>query len=143
MSFSDLFGSGEHLRNLSHFASIVNLAAVDGEINEDEEQLLRRFARKLDINEEEYAKVLENPKSFPISAYNSIEKRLERIHDLFKIIFADHEIDEEETELVRKYAIGLGFSSQASEGIIKRSIQIFSGQLNFEDYRYLLEKENS
>lgn len=143
MSFSDLFGSGEHLRNLSHFASIVNLAAVDGDINQEEEQLLRRFARKLDINEEEYAKVLENPKSFPISAYNSVEKRLERIHDLFRIIFADHEIDEEETELVRKYAIGLGFSSQASDGIIKRSIQIFSGQLNFEDYRYLLEKENS
>lgn len=143
MSFSDLFGSGEHLRNLSHFASIVNLAAVDGDINQEEELLLRRFARKLDINEEEYAKVLENPKSFPISAYNSVEKRLERIHDLFKIIFADHDIDDEETELVRKYAIGLGFSSQASDGIIKRSIQIFSGQLNFEDYRYLLEKENS
>ncbi|SDS27767.1 TerB family tellurite resistance protein [Gramella sp. MAR_2010_147] len=143
MSFSDLFGSGEHLRNLSHFASIVNLAAVDGEINNDEELLLKRFARKLDISEDEYAKVIENPKSFPLSAYNSIERRLERLHDLFRIIFADHEIDNEEIELVRKYAIGLGFSSQASEGIIKRSIQIFSGQLNFEDYRYLLEKENS
>jgi len=143
MSFSDLFGSGEHLRNLSHFASIVNLAAVDGEINNDEELLLKRFARKLDVSQEEYAKVLENPKSFPLSSYNSIERRLERLHDLFKIIFADHEIDEEEIELVKRYAIGLGFSSQASEGIIKRSIQIFSGQLNFEDYRYLLEKENS
>ncbi len=143
MSFSDLFGSGEHLRNLSHFASIVNLAAVDGEINDDEELLLKRFARKLDISQEEYAKVLENPKSFPLSSYNSVERRLERLHDLFKIIFADHEIDDEEVELVKRYAIGLGFSSQASEGIIKRSIQIFSGQLNFEDYRYLLEKENS
>lgn len=142
MSFSDLFGSGEHLRNLSHFASIVNLAAVDGEINEDEELLLKRFARKLDISQEEYDKVIENPKAFPLSAYNSIERRLERLHDLFKIIFADHIIDEEETELIKRYAIGLGFSSQASEGIIKRSIQIFSGQLNFEDYRYLLEKEN-
>ena len=143
MSFSDLFGSGEHLRNLSHFASIVNLAAVDGEINNDEELLLKRFARKLDVSQEEYVKVLENPKSFPLSSYNSIERRLERLHDLFKIIFADHEIEEEEIELVKRYAIGLGFSSQASEGIIKRSIQIFSGQLNFEDYRYLLEKENS
>jgi len=143
MSFSDLFGSGEHLRNLSHFASIVNLAAVDGEINNEEELLLKRFARKLDISQDEYAKVIENPKSFPLSAYNSVERRLERLHDLFKIIFADNIIDEEETELIKRYAIGLGFSSQASEGIIKRSIQIFRGQLNFEDYRYLLEKENS
>ncbi|MFV8280505.1 TerB family tellurite resistance protein [Christiangramia marina] len=142
MSFSDLFGSGEHLRNLSHFASIVNLAAIDGEINDREEKLLQRFARKLDINEEEYAKVIENPKAFPLTGSNSVERRLERLHDLFKIIFADNEIDEEETELIKRYAIGLGFSSQASEGIIERSIQIFSGQLNFEDYRYLLEKDN-
>ncbi|MCM8570978.1 TerB family tellurite resistance protein [Gramella jeungdoensis] len=142
MSFSDLFGSGEHLRNLSHFASIVNLAAVDGDINNEEELLLKRFARKLDISEDEYEKVIENPLAFPLTGYNSIEKRLERLHDLFKIIFADHEIDEEEIELIKRYAIGLGFSSQASEGIINRSIQIFSGQLNFEDYRYLLEKEN-
>ncbi|MFV8225523.1 TerB family tellurite resistance protein [Christiangramia aquimixticola] len=142
MSFSDLFGSGEHLRNLSHFASIVNLAAVDGDINEQEEELLKRFARKLDINEEEYAKIIDNPLAFPLSGYNSIERRLERLHDLFKIIFADHEIDDEEMELIKKYAIGLGFSSQASEGIIKRSVQIFSGQLSFDDYRYLLEREN-
>ncbi|MFD1079775.1 hypothetical protein, partial [Longispora fulva] len=60
--------------------------------------------------------------------------------DLFKIIFADHMIDEEEEELLRKYAIGLGFSSEVSEGIIKRSIQIFSGHISFEDYLYLLNK---
>ncbi|MCM4156365.1 TerB family tellurite resistance protein [Gramella sp. AN32] len=143
MSFSDLFGSGEHLRNLSHFASIVNLASIDGDINEHEELLLQRFARKLDISESEYAKILENPKAFPITGYNSVEKRLERLHDLFRIIFADHNIDDEEAELIKRYSIGLGFSSQASEGIIKRSIQIFQGQLNFEDYRYLLEKDNS
>ena len=141
MSFSDLFGSGEHLRNLSHFASIVNLAAIDGEINNEEEVLLKRFARKLDIRKDEYKRVIENPTAFPLTGSNNVERRLERLHDLFKIIFADHEIDEEETELIKRYAIGLGFSSQASEGVIERSIQIFSGQLSFEDYRYLLEKE--
>ncbi len=129
MSFSDLFGSGEHLRNLSHFAAIVNLAAVDGAINEAEENLLRRFARKLDITESEYKKVLENPKAYPLSPSHDTERRLERLHDLFRIIFADN-------------AIGLGFSSQASNAIIKRSIQIFGGQISFEDYQYLLEKED-
>ncbi len=29
MSFSDLFDSGSHSRNISHFASIVRLAAVE------------------------------------------------------------------------------------------------------------------
>jgi uncharacterized tellurite resistance protein B-like protein len=142
MSFSDLFDSGEHLRNINHFACIVNLASIDGEINERERVLLERFARKLDISEQEYKMVIKNPKDFPISAYNSSEKRLERLHDLFKIIFADNEIDREEETLIKRYAIGLGFSSENAEKIIKRSIQIFSGQLNFEDYKYLLEKDN-
>ncbi|MFD0977077.1 TerB family tellurite resistance protein [Salinimicrobium gaetbulicola] len=141
MSFSDLFGTGEHLRNLGHFAAIVNLAAVDGEINEREEEQLKRFAAKMNIQEEEYMKVLKNPTAFPIHPNNSVEGRLERLHDLFKIIFADHIIDEEEEELLKKYAIGLGFSSEVSEGIIKRSIQIFSGQISFDDYLFLLNKE--
>ncbi|WBL22119.1 MULTISPECIES: TerB family tellurite resistance protein [unclassified Zunongwangia] len=142
MSFSDLFGSGEHLRNLSHFAAIVNLAAIDGDINAEEEELLKRFARKLDITESEYQKVLENPKAYPLTPSHDTERRLERLHDLFRIIFADHLIDEEEAELIKRYAIGLGFSSQASETIIKRSIQIFSGQLSFDDYQYLLDKQD-
>lgn len=141
MSISDLFGSGEHIRNLSHFAAIVNLAAVDGDINEAEEEQLKRFARKLDITDEEYAKIINKPSEFPISAYNSAEKRLERLHDLFRIVYADHYIDEEETDLIKKYAIGLGFSSDASGDIINKSVQIFSGQLTFEDYKYLVEKK--
>lgn len=141
MSISDLFGSGEHIRNLSHFAAIVNLAAVDGDINEAEEEQLKRFARKLDITDEEYAKIIKKPSEFPISAYNSAEKRLERLHDLFRIVYADHYIDEEETDLIKKYAIGLGFSSDASGDIINKSVKIFSGQLTFEDYKYLVEKK--
>ena len=141
MSFVDLFGSGEHLRNLGHFAAIVNLAAIDGEINAKEEIQLQRFARKLDIDESEYNKVLQNPTAFPIQPPNTVERRLERIHDLFTIIFSDHEIDTEEADLIKKYAIGLGFSNQSADEIINRSINIFSGKLSFEDYHFLLNKK--
>ena len=141
MSFSDLFGTGEHLRNLGHFAAIVNLAAADGEINEKEEAQLKHFAAKLDIGEEEYTKVLKNPTAFPLHPNNSVQGRLERLHDLFKIIYVDHYIDEAEEDLLKKYAIGLGFSPKVSDGIIKRSIQIFNGQISFDDYMYLLNKD--
>ena len=140
MSFSDLYDSGEHSRNLGHFASIANMAAIDGEVKPEEEAQLRRFAAKLNINEEEYKKVIENPAAFPISPHNSEEKRLERLHDLFRIIFADHEMNEKEMLLVKRYAIGLGFSSETSEKIIEKSVRIFSGQISFDDYFYLLNK---
>ncbi|MGB3775637.1 MAG: TerB family tellurite resistance protein [Leeuwenhoekiella sp.] len=140
MSFNDLFDSGEHRRNLGHFAAIANMATVDGAVGPEEEKLLRRFATKLDIDETEYDEVLENPTKYPINPPNTIEKRLERLHDLFRMIFADHAIDDHERFLIEKYAIGLGFSADTSQKIIKRSIEIFSGGVDFEDYRYLLDK---
>ncbi|AIY12934.1 MULTISPECIES: tellurite resistance TerB family protein [Cellulophaga] len=140
MSFVDLYSSGEHRRNLAHFSSIASLAAVDGEVNPQEKVLLDRFARKLDITDAEYAEVLKSDNKYPINPPSTSEERLERLYDLFRIVFADHEIDEEEMTLVNKYAIGLGYSSEAATKLIKRSVQIFGGRLDFEDYLYLVKK---
>ncbi len=141
MSFTDLFESGEHSRNLGHFASIANIASVHGEIGLEEEKMLKRFAHKLDIDESVYAEVLKNPGKYPINPPNDSETRLERIHDLFEMIFANHEIDDHERFLIEKYAIGLGYNAETAQHLIKRSIEIYSGGLHLEDYRYLLNKK--
>jgi len=141
MSFIDLFESGEHSRNLGHFASLANIASVDGALAETEEKLLRRFARKLDIEEAEYAEVLKNPGKYPINPPNDADRRLERMHDLFQMIFADHDIDDEEHQLVERYAIGLGYTEELAKKLIKRSITIYQGGLDLEDYRYLLNRK--
>ena len=117
------------------------MASIDGELNPEEEKMLKRFARKLDIDEDEYTAVLKNPGKYPINPPNSSERRLERIHDLFQIIFADHEIDDHERFLIEKYAIGLGYTAEIAQDLIKRSIAIYSGGLSFEDYRYLLNRK--
>ncbi|PVW15335.1 tellurite resistance TerB family protein [Marixanthomonas spongiae] len=141
MSFTDLFESGHHSRNLSHFASIANIAAIDGEINDEEEKLLKRFAYKLDIDEDEYKAVIKDPSKYPIHPPNSSDRRLERMHDLFEMIFADHEIDDHERFLIERYAIGLGYSTELAQKLIKRSIEIYDGGLSLEDYRYLLNRD--
>jgi len=140
MSFTDLFESGERSRNVGHFASIVNMATVNGKLGQVEEKLLKKFAVKLDIEEDEYERILKNPTIFPISPSNSAEKRLERLHDLFQIIFADNTIDDHERFLIEKYAIGLGYSAEQSKDLIDRSIKIYTEGLSFEDYRYLLNR---
>jgi len=140
MSFTDLFESGERSRNLGHFASIANIASVDGKINAEEEKLLKRFARKLDIGESEYTEILKNPGKYPINPPNGAEERLERIHDLFEMIFADNEIDDHERFLIERYAIGLGYTAEIAQDLIKRSIAIYSGGLSLDDYRYLLNR---
>lgn len=141
MAFKDLFKSGEDNRNLGHFGSIVSIAIADGIVTNEEESLMRRIARKLNITDEEYKEILKNPKKYPLIPENSAHDRLERMHDLFEMIYVDHDIDEDERRLIEKYAIALGYTEQLAAKLIKRSIQIYQGGLDLEDYRYLLNKK--
>lgn len=140
MAIRDLFESSQHRNNVAHFAAIVTIALSDGDINEKEEASLLRFADKLDISEAEYANILKNPGNHPLNPPYTREERLHRIYDLFKIIYADHYIDDAEENLILKYAIGLGCPADRAKAVIQKSIQIFGGGLAFEDYMYLLDK---
>lgn len=101
--------------------------------------MLDRFADKLDITHTEYQEVMRKENQYPIAAPNSSERRLERLHDLFRIIYSDHGINDEERILVKRYAIGLGFSGDRADKVVNRSIEIFSGRIGFEEYLYLLK----
>ena len=132
-SILDLYESGEHRTNVAHFAAIVSLAAVDGAINPKEEKVLRHFALKLDVSEEEFKVILKDPHKYPLIPPYSLEKRMERIHDLFNTIYADYEIDDAERKLIFTYAIGLGFSSREANDEIEKGIQVYGGDAEFED----------
>ena len=140
MPILDLYYHSERKHNLAHFAAIATLAAVDGEVNPKEKAVLDRFAVKLDISEAEYKEVMKKSNKYPIVPQLEAEKRLERLFDLFKIIFADHDVEKEEMDLLRRYAIGLGYPSDRAKKIIKKTILIFRGNIEFEDYVYLLNK---
>lgn len=138
MSIADLYTSGEHRRNLAHFAALATLAAIDGELSTEEKVMLDRFATKLDITRAEFDEVMKKENKYPIEAPHDAEKRLERLFDFFRIIYTDHEIDDEEMILIKKYAIGLGFAGDKADKVIERSVAIFGGKISFEDYLYLL-----
>jgi len=134
MSFSQLYESGTQKRNVLHFAAIANMALVDGELNLDEQKMLNTFSRKLDIGKEQYDEILGNVSSYPLPNVTTIKERFEYIYELFCMIYADHEIDESEMHLVRKYAIGIGFGKEKANKLIASSIKIFSGKISFEEY---------
>ena len=139
MGFSDLYSSGEHRRNLAHFAALATLASIHGEISTEEKKMLDQFASKLDITASEYDMVMKKENKYPIDPPNTSEMRLERLYDLFRIIFSDHLIDDEEMVLLKRYAIGLGFPGDAADKVIEKSVAIFSGRIDFDDYQYLLK----
>lgn len=141
MPIKDLYDHSEKRNNLAHFAAIASLAAVDGEINPKEQKVIDKFAVKLDITGEEIKEVMKKENKFPIETPYESDKRLERLYDLFRVIFADHKIDEDEVRLIKKYALALGYSPDKAEKVIRKSIILFRGNFDFEDYKYMMERE--
>ena len=140
MPIIDLYRNSESRKNLAHFAAMASLAAVDGEINPEEKEILDRFAHKLHITDAEYKEVMKKENKYPIDSPLTLEERLERLHDFFTIIFADNDIDGDQIPMVERYAIGLGFHHNKARELVEKSTKIFRGRIPFEDYQYLMEK---
>ena len=139
MSFYELFKKGHQTRNKAHFASIASIAMTDGKISEDEQNLLQTLAIKLGVNKSDMATILKNPAQYPIVPSNSADERLERMHDLFDMIFSDQKIDAKELVLIKKYAIGLGYNSSSAIELIQDSIEIYTGKISYNEYKYLIK----
>lgn len=141
MTITQLFTSGIQNSNLAHFTSLVNIASIDGCISLEEKKLLHSFANKLNISDIEYIQIVENPKKYPLQAITNKEERLNHLYDFFKMILADYVINDKETQLVYRYAIGLGYTPEIAEKLIYKSIKLFNGEINYDDYAYVLKKE--
>jgi uncharacterized tellurite resistance protein B-like protein len=139
MSIQDLYSSDSSNNNLAHFASIASLAAADGNVSEEEMGLLKRFKHKLQITDAQFKEVMKKENKYPIEHQVSYETRLERFFDLVKIIFVDKVFNDDEMVLLKKYAIGLGFPDEKADRLIEKSVAIFSGNIDFDDYLYLVK----
>ena len=136
----DLYDSQQHSNNFAHFAALVYIAQVDGVINKKELVILKNMAKKLDISEKTYRRLIDKPEQFPIVAPTTSDRRLERIFNMFKIIFSDHIITNRERELVYIYAKALGFSKTNIKKVIDRSEALFSGNFSLSDYIYFVKR---
>ncbi|MDG5490859.1 TerB family tellurite resistance protein [Psychroserpens sp. SPM9] len=134
MSFSDLFDSGFKKRNEDHFASIVRVAMDDGIITDEEKAFLDRLARRLDISESDYADILKDYKSHPINPPTSYDLRLERLYDLARMVYVDHIKGDHEEIVMRKIAIGLGFSTENVKYVVDKALTLVSNGVDLDTF---------
>ena len=123
MSFSNLYSSGFKQRNRDHFASIVRIALSDGVISKEEEAFINRTAINLEIEEEEVETIIANLDNYPINPPSTEQRRLERLYDLARMVFADQIADEAEKKIMNLLIIGLGFPHEEVEDIINQSFE--------------------
>jgi uncharacterized tellurite resistance protein B-like protein len=134
MSISDLFGSGFRKRNKDHFAAIVRIAMDDGKVSDEEKKFLDRLARNLDVSEADYKTILKDYNSHPINHPLSYNLRLERLYDLARMVYVDHIKGEHEEILLRKIAIGLGFSHENVKYVVDKALTLVSQGVSLEEF---------
>ncbi len=134
MSFSDLFDSGFKKRNEDHFASIVRVAMDDGIITDEEKAFLDRLARNLDIGEGDYKLILKNYQSHPINPPTSYDRRLERLYDLVRMVYADHIKGESQVLLLKKIAVGLGFSTSNAMYVVDKALNLVNDGVDLDTF---------
>lgn len=123
MSFSNLYSSGFKQRNRDHFASIVRIALSDGVISKEEEAFINRTAINLEIEEQEVETIKANLDSYPINPPSTEQRRLERLYDLARMVFADKIADQAEKKIMNRLIIGLGFPYEEAEDVINHSFE--------------------
>lgn len=143
MSISDLYSSGKHKQEIGHFASIVKIALADATITEGEQKLLNKTAKRLNITEEEYQKILKNPDAFPVNPPISYDESIERLYRLTNMIFADESVDKDEVVLMRKIAIALSFPLDNIEKICDEAIHLVMNNNDLDEFSTAIKKVNS
>ncbi|MCT4630672.1 TerB family tellurite resistance protein [Winogradskyella sp.] len=142
MSISDLFESGFQKRNQDHFAAIVRVAMSDGVINDAEREFLDRLATRLDITETDYKQILKDYNTHPINPPTSYDRRLERLYDLARMVWADHIEGPNQHGLLERLCVGLGFNQDNVKYIADKALTLVHYEVDLDEFTEKMKHMN-
>lgn len=134
MGFLDLFDSGFRQRNQDHFAAIVRVAMSDGVITGQEKAFLDKLAANLQVSEAEYKQILKDYMSHPINPPSSYDRRLERLFDLSRMVYADENLGEKQTAMLERLGVGLGFSTANVNYVVDKALKLVQAGVDLETF---------
>jgi len=143
MAIVDYFATGEHKRNLGHFANLVEIAKIDDVITEGEEKLLKRTARRLNITDDEYKAVIKNPKKYPINPPIGYDASIERLYRLTQMIYADDTPTLDEVNVMKKVATALSFPLDNVDKVCSEAVHLVMNNNDLEDFITAIKKVNA
>lgn len=142
MSFAELFDSGFKNRNKGHFSAIVRVAMENGHLSPEERSFLDKLAMQLEISNEEYAEILENPTKYPVNPPYLHTQRLERLYDLSRMVYADHVLGPRQKEILTRFALALGFTPGNVQYIVDKSLSLLVLNVDLDTYLFEMQHMN-
>ncbi|WP_264565692.1 TerB family tellurite resistance protein [Flavobacterium sp. N3904] len=136
MPFSDLFSSEFNQANKGNFSAIVRVAYAGGNITEQEQKFLDKLAVDLEISEEEYKEILEDPNKYPINAPYLYIERLESLYKIARIVRRDHQLGDKQEHLMIKFALALGFTPGNVNYIVDKALKLVDKHVDLDTFIY-------
>src|SRR6185369_7300186 len=110
MSIQDilnLFNSGKATAK-SHMKNLIEMAAVDGNFDQVEFELLKQIAKKNNISESQLKEIRENPHGIKFELPADKNERFHQFYDLVHMMSVDNQVHPEEMKLFDIFAVKFG-----------------------------------
>ncbi len=111
MNFSDIlnmFNQGKGTAR-SHMKNLIEMAAVDGNFEDIEFELLKTIAKRNGISESQLKEIRNNPAGIKFEIPTDKKVKFHQLYDLVHMMSVDNAIHDEEAKLSVLFAIKFGY----------------------------------
>lgn len=138
MNFSDvlsMFKQGKGTAR-SHMKNLIEMAAVDGNFDNIEFDLLRKIAKRNSISEAQLKAIRENPANISFELPKDRKEKFDQFYDLVHMMSIDNSVHHEEMKLCNLFAVKFGYSRErAAELITTIQANIQNNQNHSDTYK--------
>lgn len=142
MSIAELFDNEFKQRMKGRFAAVVRVLFADGKFDPDEKKFMDKLAVKLEISNEEYEEILENPLKYELNPPYLYVERLESLYNIARVVHHDHHLGDKQETLLKKFAIALGFSTSNVDYIVNKALTLVDKKVDLDTFIYEMEHMN-
>lgn len=121
MKFSELlslFKQGKGTAR-SHMKNLIEMAAVDGNFEPIEYDLLKTIAKRNSISESQLKEIKSNPHDVVFEVPADKREKFHQLYDLVHMMSIDNAIHDEEAKLSYLFAIKFGYSKDRAKELIE------------------------
>ena len=102
----------------SHMKNLIEMAAVDGNFDDIEYNLLKTIARRNNISESQLKQIKENPQGITFEVPAEKKEKFNQLYDLVHMMTIDEKIHDEELKLCNLFAVKFGYKREYIKELI-------------------------
>jgi uncharacterized tellurite resistance protein B-like protein len=103
----------------SHMKNLIEMAAIDGNFDLVEYDLLKKIAKRNNISETQLKAIHENPAKVDFQLPAEKQEKFDQFYDLVHMMSIDNSVHDEEMKLCNLFAVKFGYSREKAAEIIK------------------------